>query len=207
MGISISTTRNRNRRNRRRGSFSSIFIFFGLFSLAIAAVFFILIHSEESEIPDDAIWYGATVSKVISVNVQDKLKTDDDGYKEKVTYYYSDVELQYEVNGTIYTKAYLHEDEDGALALGDAFYVSIIPSNPEVVYKVRQTLNEKTPKMILRISFVAGLGLLGLGIYMEIARKKSAIDRLEMNQNTSYNNGNGQYTYTQNDYSGTSLHD
>lgn len=209
MGIRIGTSKYRRRTNMSRGPYGGGFIILGIFVILMATMFVTLIIREQKKIPDDAVWYGATVSKIISSDIQEKWETDDDGYEEKVIYYISNAELQYEVNGITYTTSYLYKDEKGPLAVGDPYYVSIIPNNPEVVYKVTDTVSDNTPKIILGIFYVIGIGCLGLGIYMEVARRKKSnrINTFETYQNTSYNNGGNQYAPTHNDYSGTSLRD
>ena len=120
-------------------AFGYLFAACGLLSILGMIGVIIVFKVAESKIPEDAEWFDAIVSEVISVETDYEWKEDSDGDDYKVKVYDCKVYLEYEINGQTYLYKHTTNNSSEPLREGDRYYVKVSPSDPDKIYSVSNT--------------------------------------------------------------------
>lgn len=141
-----------------------------IFLLATIGFTYLSIKVEEN-VPDDAEWYKATITEIISEEEDYKTKTKNDKKVEVKEYDYEYV-LEYKVNGTTYETIEKENDRSSRIHEGDTRYVRITADNPENIYMISTSADSNT-FIIFVVLYVISGALIVFGIITSIkARKK-----------------------------------
>ena len=138
----------------------------------------VFLSSLEKDTPDDAKWYKAVVSEVVSVKEQvKKVESSNKIYRDEITYD-CDILLEYEVDGEKQKISYFVDGSQDLLDEGDVYYVKVSPSNPTKIYVFSKEPDDSFIEIGLIFIAVVGLITVIVGIVVKkLAKIAKVVDR------------------------------
>ena len=132
----------------------------------------------EKDTPDDAQWYKAVVSEVLSVKEQVKKVESSNKIKRDEITYDCDVILQYEIEGEKQKISYFVEGSYDLLDAGDVYYIKVSPSNPTKIYVFSKETDDSFIEIGLLFIAVVGFVTVIVGIVVKkLAKIAKVVDR------------------------------
>ena len=156
----------------------NILIVFGtLFALAGIGITIFMSNVDKS-IPDDAQWYKAIVTEVVSVEEKvERVESTRKEYRYETTYD-CDVFLEYEIEGEKQRIRYFVEGSYDLFGGGESYYVKVSPSNPTKIYVFSKETDDSFVEIGLIFIAVVGVITIIVGIIVKkLAKIAKVMDR------------------------------
>ena len=195
--------RYRTRSSMSPRAFGFLFAAIGAFCLVCMIGVIILFNVIDSKIPDDAEWFDAEVSEVLSIRTDTEWKEDSNGHSYEEEVYDCKFILEYEVNGQTYYCEHSIDDRSKPIKVGEDYYVKIRAEEPEKIYKVSNTKSNVGLYIGAGVFGIVGtvFVIVGLSIAIASGKKKTMVNNLNNINNTqmnSINTGNVDNSYNAN---------
>ena len=151
---------NKKKKFRRDGI---ILTLVGLFFLCIVYEFNSTVNEAVSNIPDDAKWYEARVSEIIS---SEKYRIKDEFHDRYEWVYDCEYNISYEINGKTHVFKCSDKKRDEEVKEGDYRYVKVRDEEPKRVYAISSSPSDNAIKITFTMFYVFVGGIIVIGVIL-----------------------------------------
>lgn len=153
---------NKKKKFRRDGI---ILTLVGLFFLCIVYEFNSTVNEAVPNIPDDAKWYEARVSEIIS---SEKYRIKDEFHDRYEWVYDCEYNISYEINGKTHVFKCSDKKRDEEVKEGDYRYVKVRDEEPKRVYAISSSPSDNAIKVTFTMFYVIVGGIIVIGVVLFI---------------------------------------
>lgn len=188
--------------------FAGVFlIIFGLMFVFSVIFMSVAPKFDEELLPDGVEKYDAVVIEVIDVEGDIVWKEGSDGDYGHTQVYTSNVMMQYEINGEIYSAKYTFKELSRPVEEGREYKVHVNPEQPTKIYGYSTVMGEDVKGIltvvVIGFGVVGGIiALIGVIVLVKANKKSKMVNQQSMDNNYDNTSYDSQYYDMNNGYNG-----